>query len=84
MANLKDIWSGGGDVDAAGARLGGEKRPLRDFQPPDYDPRQRRRTDDAFAQQQVHSRRVGAGGERHFLQSSAAGWPSLPDAAPLR
>eukprot|EP00802_Teleaulax_amphioxeia_P005253 Tamp_05257.p1 GENE.Tamp_05257~~Tamp_05257.p1 ORF type:complete len:538 (-),score=100.26 Tamp_05257:1413-2891(-) len=53
MANVKDIWGAGGEqLDAAGARLGGEKRPLRDFQPPDYDPRQRRRTDEGFAQQQ--------------------------------
>jgi len=56
MANVKDIWGAGGEqLDAAGARLGGEKRPLRDFQPPDYDPRQRRRTDEGFAQQQVRT-----------------------------
>ena len=55
MANLKDIWGAGGELDSAGARPGGEKRPLRDFQPPDYDPRQRRRTDEGFAQQQVQA-----------------------------
>jgi hypothetical protein len=54
MAGMKDIWSAGNDIDASGARIGGEKRPFRDFQPPDYDPRQRRRTDETgYAQQQV-------------------------------
>lgn len=51
--NLKEIWGTGNDLDAAGARMGGEKRTFREFQPPDYDPRQRRRTDDVgFSQQQ--------------------------------
>ena len=55
MANLKEIWGAGADLDGTGARIGGEKRPFRDFQPPDYDPRQRRRTDEAgFAPQQVY------------------------------
>ena len=52
MANMKEMWD---DMESAGTRIGGEKRQFRDFQPPDYDPRQRRRTDDAgFPQQQVH------------------------------
>jgi hypothetical protein len=56
--NLKEIWGTGNDLDAAGARMGGEKRTFREFQPPDYDPRQRRRTDDVgFSQQQVRVRR---------------------------
>lgn len=56
MSNMKEIW-GGSDLDAAGARVGGEKRPYHDHQPPEYDPRQRRRTDDmGFAPQQVRMR----------------------------
>jgi hypothetical protein len=57
MSSTKELWGAGGELDAAGARVGGEKRQYRDFQPPDYDPRQRRRTDDsAFATQQVDLR----------------------------
>ena len=54
MSSAKELWGAGGELDAAGARIGGEKRQFRDFQPPDYDPRQRRRTDDsAYTTQQV-------------------------------
>ena len=48
MSNMKDVWETGGELDPA-SRVGGEKRQFRDYQPPDYDPRQRRRTDDSFA-----------------------------------
>ena len=62
MANMKEMWD---DMESAGARIGGEKRQFRDFQPPDYDPRQRRRTDDAgFPQQQVHPVRACASAVR--------------------
>ena len=56
MANLKDIWTAGNDSDAA-ARIGGEKRPFRDYLPPsDYDPRQRRRTEEpGFAAPKVRA-----------------------------
>jgi hypothetical protein len=72
---MKELWN---DMETAGARIGGEKRQFRDFQPAaavgsDYDPRQRRRTDDAsFALQQV-SRGVDAAAESMLQCSNGAG-----------
>jgi hypothetical protein len=48
MSNMKEVWGAGGELDP-GSRVGGEKRQFRDYQPPDYDARQRRRTDESFA-----------------------------------